>query len=91
MTDDLDTSQLGRKQALRDQGGRFIKGKSGNPSGRPRSRGLVAEIRKRTGESGGELVAFMSAISKVDGAACTKTDGRMTRQEMFPVSVSRWV
>jgi hypothetical protein len=33
----------------------------------------------------------LSAISKVDGAACTKTDGRMTRQAAFPVSVSRRV
>ena len=42
------------------------------------------------GMVGAEL-RFVSAISKVDGAACTKTDGRMTRQEVFPVSVFRRV
>jgi len=36
-------------------------------------------------------LAQLSAISKVDGTACTKSDGLESRCSVFPVSVSRRV
>lgn len=47
----------------RDTDGKWVKGRSGNPGGRPRTRGLAAQLRAKFGEDGKRLIDAVGSIA----------------------------
>ena len=56
----------------RGPGRPFRKGQSGNPGGRPKTRGLIEEIKRACGENGSKLIRAILAIAD-DQAAPAST------------------